>query len=113
MQHLGAEVGELGRLVGGDARDRLGVGGHLGVHVHEAVDLGPDLDLLGLEERADHGRGGVGAAAAQGGGDPVPGGPHEAADHGHEARAEHRLELEADAGRISRAGATRSRTPRP
>ena len=46
-------------------------GASLGSTVMNAVHLGPDLDLLGVEEGADHGRRRVRAAAAESGRDPV------------------------------------------
>jgi hypothetical protein len=83
MQHLGAEVGQLGGLFKADDLDAQRVGADAGVGGHDAVHVGPDLDGLGGERAADEGAGEVGAAAAQGGGDAGLVGGDEAAHDRH------------------------------
>ncbi len=85
MQDAAAEVGELGGLVeahGGDAArgaDDARVGGH------DAVGVGPDLDLLGGERGADQGRREVAAVAAHGRDLAALRLADEARDDGHDA----------------------------
>mmetsp|Transcript_17243 Transcript_17243/g.51674 ORF Transcript_17243/g.51674 Transcript_17243/m.51674 type:complete len:275 (+) Transcript_17243:677-1501(+) len=55
MDHLGAEGGQLRRLLEGDEPHRLRVGHHAGIGGHDAVDVLPDLDLRGEHGRADDG----------------------------------------------------------
>ena len=69
MQHLGAEVGKLGRFVEADDLDAAGVGTKARVGGHHAIDVGPDFDALRVEAGAENGGGKIGAAAADGGGD--------------------------------------------
>ena len=66
MDDLGTEVGELRRLAVADLRDGARALHDAGVAGHDARDVGPDLDLLGLERRADDRGRVVGAAPAEG-----------------------------------------------
>ena len=131
VQDLGAEVGELGRLVEAELRDDPGRRDHPRVGGEHAVDVGPDLDLVGLEPGAEERGREVGAPAPEGGGEPGRGGAHEAADHRHEPVGQQRAHERPQAlvGRLavgegravlgvrSRAGPARraigSRGPRP
>ena len=70
--------------------DAMATGQDGGVGGEHAVDVGPDLDLLGADARAHDGRGEVGAAAAERGGDAVLGGADEAAHHHHLLRGQRR-----------------------
>ena len=83
VQHLGAEVGQLGGFFKADDLDAQGVGADAGIGGHNAVHVGPDLDGVGGERAADQGPGEVGAAAAEGGGDAGLVGSDEAAHHGN------------------------------
>ena len=56
MQHLGAEVGQLGGLGEGDGLDAVAAGQDGGIGGQHAVDVGPDLDLFGADAGADDGR---------------------------------------------------------
>ena len=56
MQHLGAEVGQLGRFGEGDRLDAMAAGQDGRVGGEHAVHIGPDLDLLGADSGADDGR---------------------------------------------------------
>ena len=84
VQDLGAEVGELGGLVEAQLRDDAGRRHHPRVGGEHAVDVGPDLDLVGGEPGPEERGREVGAAAPEGGGEPGRGGADEAADHRHE-----------------------------
>src|SRR5579863_6678079 len=81
VENFGAEVGELGGFGEGDALDAMAAGEHGGVAGEHAVDVGPDLDFLGADARANDGGGEVRAAAAERGGDAVFGGGDEAAHY--------------------------------
>ena len=78
VEHAGAEVGELERLLIRHAGDRVGVAQDRGVAGHDAGDVGPDLDLAGREGAGEEGGGVVGAVAAEGGAAAVGGGAEEA-----------------------------------
>ena len=56
MQHLGAEVGQLGGLLKADDLDAQSIGADARIGGHDAVHVGPDLDGLGLERAADQAR---------------------------------------------------------
>jgi hypothetical protein len=95
VQDLGPEVGELGRLVGRDLGDHLRPrldprvdGGHAG-------RLGPDLDLLRPQHRAEDRRRAVRPSAPKGRGDALEGRAHVAAEDRHHPRVQHGLEVEA------------------
>ena len=72
VQHLGAEIGQLGGFGEGDRLDAMAARQDRGIGGEHAVDVGPDLDLFGADARADDGGGEVGAAAAERGGDAAP-----------------------------------------
>jgi hypothetical protein len=74
VQHLGAEVGQFGGFGEGDGLDAMAAGQNGGVGGEHAVDVGPDLNFFGADARADDGRGEIGTAAAERGGDAVFGG---------------------------------------
>ena len=59
VQHLGAEVGELGGFGEGDGLDAVAAGQDGRVGGEHAVHVGPDLDLFGADARADDGGGEV------------------------------------------------------
>ena len=65
VQHLGAEVGELGGLFEADGPHAQGIGADARVGRHDAVDVGPDLDGFGVEAAADERGGEIRSAAAQ------------------------------------------------
>ncbi len=106
MENFGAEVGELGGFGEGDAFDAMAAGEHGGVAGEHAVDVGPDLDLLGADARADDGGGEVRTAAAERGGDAVFGGGDEAAHYDDVFSGERRDDCgEAGVGfRVERSG---------
>src|ERR1035437_2506042 len=93
VQDLGAEVGQLGGFLEADDLDAEGLGADAGVGGHDAVDVGPDFDGLGLERAADKGAGEVGAAAAEGGGDAGQVGGDEAGHDRHLAQSDEGAEL--------------------
>jgi hypothetical protein len=66
----------------------MGAGEDARVAGQHAVDVGPDLDLVGGQGCADDGGSVVGAAAAEGRDDTVFGRADEAADHGHSLRGD-------------------------
>ena len=66
IDHLGAEVREFEHLLVAQSRDRQGILHAPGVGRHDARNVGPDLDPLGVERGADERGGEVGAAASQG-----------------------------------------------
>ena len=86
MQHPAAEVGQLGRLGERDPRQGPRVGDDRRVRGHDAVDVGPDLYLVGPDARPDDGGAEVGAAAAQRRPVPVHGPGDEPAHHRHPPR---------------------------
>ena len=79
VQNLGAEVGQLGGFGEGDGLDAMAAGKNGRIGGEHAVDVGPDLDLFGVDAGAGNGCGEIGAAAAERGGDAVLGGSDEAA----------------------------------
>ena len=66
IDHLGAEVREFEHLFVAQSRDRQGILHAPGVGRHDARNVGPDLDPLGVERGAEERGGEVGAAASQG-----------------------------------------------
>ncbi len=70
MQHFGAGVGQFGGLVVGDLFEHSGVRHQARVGRHDAVHVGPDPQLRGVEHAGQDGSRKVRAAAAQGGGLP-------------------------------------------
>ena len=93
MQHLGAEVGQLGRFLKADDLDAQRIGADAGIGGHDAVHVGPDFDGLGVQRAAHQRAGEVGAAAAQRGGDAGLVGGDEAAHHRDLARGDQREQL--------------------
>ena len=83
VQDLGAEVGEFGGFFEADDLDAVGIGTEVRVGGLHAVDVGPDLDGVGVEAGADKGGGEIGATAADGGGDAIRRAADEAAEHRH------------------------------
>src|SRR5438067_140002 len=65
MQHLRAEIGELGGLGERDRLHAVPAGEDGWVGGEHAVDVGPDLDFLGSYARADDRSGVVGSTAAK------------------------------------------------
>ena len=51
MQNLGAEIGELGRLGEGDGLHAMRFRHELRIAGHHAIDVGPNLNLLGAQCR--------------------------------------------------------------
>ena len=98
MEHLGAEVGELGGLREADLGHGPRAGDGARVHGEHAVHVGPDLDLLRVEQRAEERGGPVGAAAAEGGGDSLLGGADEAGQQGNPPLADQGQDASAQAG---------------
>ena len=98
VQDFRAEVGELGGFVEADDFDAAGVGADAGVGGENAVHVGPDLDAVGVEARAEDGGGEIGAAAADGGGDAGAVGADEAAHDRHFAFVQQRLHSFLQAG---------------
>ena len=90
MQHLGAVVGQLGGLGVGDFVQHFGVGHQARVGAHDAIDVGPDPELGGVERGGQNRRRKIGAAASERGGASIGGGAVEAGDDGHDAALEQR-----------------------
>ncbi len=65
MDHLGAEVRQLHRLVVRQRVDDLWLRHAARIGRQHAVDVGPDVDLAGIEQRAEDRGGEVAAVAAQ------------------------------------------------
>src|SRR5205807_838741 len=80
MQHLRAEEGQLRSFIKTERLDAAGLGTNFGIGSHDAVDVSPDLNALGIKDGADDGGGVVVAAAAQGGGNASLRGRDESAD---------------------------------
>mmetsp|Transcript_56794 Transcript_56794/g.83119 ORF Transcript_56794/g.83119 Transcript_56794/m.83119 type:complete len:432 (-) Transcript_56794:291-1586(-) len=96
VQHLGAEVGQLGGLLEGDLGHGPRRGHHPRVRRHDAVHVLPHLHLVGPNGGRQEGGREVRAPAAQRGDRPILGGAHEAGDHGHQVlvhRAQGRLHV--------------------
>ena len=66
LQHLRAEAGHLEHLLEADGREPPRIGDDARIGRVDAVDVGVDQALGGLQRRGDRDRRGVGAAAAQG-----------------------------------------------
>src|SRR5579884_1539296 len=84
MQHLGAEVGELGSLFEADDLDAARVRAEAWVGGHHAVHVGPDFDALGVQRGAHNGRGKIRSAPAHGGRDAIACRANESAHHGYQ-----------------------------
>ncbi len=80
MDDLGAEVRELHRLVVGERVDHRGIGHAARIGRQHAVDVGPDVDLAGREQRAEDRGGEVAAVAAERGRHAAPVDGDEAGD---------------------------------
>src|ERR1700683_4975763 len=93
MQDFRAEVGEFGGFIEADDFDAPGFGTDSGIGGQDAVDIGPDLDAVGAQARADDGGGKIRTASSDGGGDAGAIGADEAAHHRHLAGAQQRLNL--------------------
>ena len=65
MEDLGTEVGQLGRLIVVECPHRSGVLHDTRVVIVHPVDVGPYLNLLGIEDGANDGGGVVAAAALE------------------------------------------------
>ena len=65
MNHLRAEVRELHGFVVRQRIDDLGVGHEPRIGAQHAVDVGPDVNLLRIEQRAEDRAGEVAAVAAE------------------------------------------------
>src|ERR1035438_4370856 len=65
MQHLGAEIGELGGFGEGDGFDAMAARQDGGIGGEHAVDIGPDLDLLGADAGSYNRGREIGTAAAK------------------------------------------------
>ena len=81
MDDLGAEVRQLHRLAVGQRVDHLGIGHAPRIGRQHAVDVGPDVDRRGIEQRAEDRRGEVAAIAAERGLHAAAIGSDEAGDH--------------------------------
>ena len=94
MNHLGAEVGELHRLVVGQRIDHRGVGHAARVGRQHPVDIGPDVDLRRSQQRAEDRRGKIAAVAPERGLHAAAVGGDEAGDdeRAGEIRRHQRLE---------------------
>ncbi len=66
VQHLGAEESELGRLGEGELRDEARPLDDARIGSHHAVDVRPDLDLVGTQGRPEDRRREIAPAAAEG-----------------------------------------------
>ena len=82
VQDLRAEIGELRRLFEADHLDPVSIGTDTRVGGLHAVDVGPDLDTLGVQPCTDQGGGEIGASAADGGGNSLAGGADKATHDG-------------------------------
>ena len=65
MDHLGAEVRQLHRFLVGERVDDRRVGNQARIGAEHAIDVGPDVDLVGVEQAADDRGGEVAAVAAE------------------------------------------------
>ena len=65
MKHLGAEVGQVRRLVKTHASNTPGIGAQCGIGGHDSVDVGPDLNPAGVQPGADNRGTEIGAATTQ------------------------------------------------
>jgi hypothetical protein len=95
MNHLGAEVSELHGLAVRHLVDDLGFRDLPRIATHDAVDVGPDMHFVGIEQRAEDGRGIVAAVAPQRGRQAVLVRRDEPRDNGdsRESRRNRRCEL--------------------
>ena len=80
MDDLGAEVREFHRLVVRQLIDDLGIRHQPRVRRQHPVDIRPDDDLGGMQQRAEDGAREITAVAAEGGLHPGRGGRHETGD---------------------------------
>ena len=83
MRLLRARAGELEGLGEGERGDRAGARDERGIGGQDAVDVGPQLHLLGAERGAEDGGREVRALVAEGGGDARRRGADVAPDDGH------------------------------
>src|SRR5690606_32436998 len=67
LQHLGTEAGHFQQLFEGDLLQALGTRHHARVGGVDAIDIGIDLALIGLQRRCQGHASGIGAATTKGG----------------------------------------------
>ena len=82
MQHLGPVVGQLRRLPIAHFGQHDGIFHQARIGAHDAVDVGPDPQLTGIQSTRQNRRGEVRTAAAQRGGTAIQGGAIETGDNG-------------------------------
>ena len=90
VQHLGAEVGQLGGLGERQLRDQTRRGDHARIGAQHAVHVGPDLNLAGVDAGADERAGIVRSAASERRRVPIRRRADESAKHGDAAAVENR-----------------------
>jgi hypothetical protein len=97
VQHPGAEIRHLGCLAIRHARQRARLLHQSGVSAQNAVHIGVDDDLLGLQRGANQGRRIIRSAAAEGRRYSLGRRGDESGDDRNDAGIEHRSQLAADA----------------
>ena len=96
MQDLGAVVRQFTDLTVGEARDHPCVGHDAGVGRHDAVDVGPGPDLVGVQTVAQDRSAVVASAPAQGRRHALRGGADEPGHHGYDTAFKRRSEASRD-----------------
>ena len=97
MEHLGPEVGQLGCFREGDGANLVDVRNDPGVRGENTRNIGPDLDVLGIQRGSDQGGRVIGPSPPDGGRDPVDRGADEARRDDHFSRPQPGQELFPDA----------------
>ena len=90
VQHLRAEIGELGRLRERQMLHELRLGHQPWIGRQHAVDIGPDLDFVGVDAGPDDRRRIVRASAPERRRHPLARRANEAAEHRHAPIGEQR-----------------------
>src|SRR5690242_11241237 len=90
MKDFGAAVGEGASFVVAELMQKVRLGGFAGVGGVDAVDVGPNDELVGVHNVSDDGAGKIGAVAAERGDAAVGSCADEAGDDGHNTGFEKR-----------------------
>ena len=88
VKHLGAEVSEFLRFVVADRGDDARIGDFARVSGEDAGDIGPDLDLGGIQSGPEQGGRVIGSSTTEGGGRAIRSAADEAGEHNGGARGE-------------------------
>ena len=93
VKHLGPEIGQLCSFREGDGTNLVDLRNDPGVCCEDARNIGPDLDIFGIQSGSDQGGRVIGPSTPNGGRDPVDGGSDEPGRDDHFSLPQPRREL--------------------